>query len=472
MISKNIEYLLHLLGTDNTRIAAYAGCSESNFSRLRSGSRVPSPDSQTVKRYANAVYLCAADRDRLDVLCDLIDCQSREKFDIIRALINWMFNSSETMPPHIFGSDPNSFGSKLDSAMKIADLSNSRLSRLANIDPSYISRMRSGERMPRNNPELIETICEMIVQRAEEISSSGELMRLMGLPEGIDPEAKLSQMLAGWLYEQGSSADMIAVKKLISSIRASDTVQELNIPEFSSIATDLILNDTSSLYYGVEGLRRAVTRFLANAALNQSRGLILYSDQNMEWMSGVYTPVWATLMRECMLRKVPIKIIHNLDRSPSEMLTAISNWLPLYMSGMITPYYSTKAVGERFSFSVFYDIGKACIEGLCVKGAERDSEYRYITDISQLIYRGKQLDLFMESSRPLLLLSSEDTAPGDCAVYEFDDIRLCIGGNKVIIGKLGSQQINFTFDHPLLVRAFKSFADRIKPQIRPKHGSL
>ena len=55
MISKRIEYLLWVLATDNTQLAAYAGCSESNFSRLKSGSREPDRDSVTIRKFANAV---------------------------------------------------------------------------------------------------------------------------------------------------------------------------------------------------------------------------------------------------------------------------------------------------------------------------------------------------------------------------------------------------------------------------------
>ena len=45
-----------------------------------------------------------------------------------------------------------------------------------------------------------------------------------------------------------------------------------------------ILNDVREIYEGYEGLRAAVLRFLGNAVKSNAKELLLYSDQNMEWM--------------------------------------------------------------------------------------------------------------------------------------------------------------------------------------------
>ena len=53
-------------------------------------------------------------------------------------------------------------------------------------------------------------------------------------------------------------------------------------------------------------------------------------------------------MEACIRGGVRIRIIHNIDRGLEEMTAAIRGWLPLYMSGRIEGFYSTRPGGSRF----------------------------------------------------------------------------------------------------------------------------
>ena len=462
MIAKKIEYLLWLLGADNTQLAAYANCSESNFSRLRSGSRTPSKSSQTVKRFASAVCDYAKDRNMEEELCKAVCCSDPETA-LEKQLIEWLYDGSDPVPP-LGGqtSDLAVFGQKLSSAMDLISMTNSRLSRAANVDPSYISRMRSGTRLPKSNPRLIERLCSVMVQRAYEQDKINELEDLIGAQKGA-VEHELTKLLFIWLYDRSSSANMTAVRRLIDLIDTYPQPSTKDLPKFESIATDDILADSRTSYVGLEGLRSAVVRLLSNAANTAGSVLWLYSDQSMEWMHGDYAPVWMSLMRECLDRGIRVHIIHNIDRSVAEMVAAINYWMPLYFTGLIVPYYSTKRAGERFSSTIFISRGREAIVGSCVKGMEPEAVFGYYTDPVRLERCERAFETLLKDCRPLLKISREPAdAAGSSNVITANNLRFNLNDSGVIITKLTEPRMSFSFEHPVMSRAFLAYAESLR----------
>ena len=124
------------------------------------------------------------------------------------------------------------------------------------------------------------------------------------------------------------------------------------------------MKDDRNVYNGVSGLQDAVIRFLIMVCESKGQEMLLYSDQDMAWMMGPedFCLKWAMLMKYCVKSGIRIRIIHNIDRSPREMDMAIKSWLPLYMSGMVEPYYSEAVKDVRFFHTLFVCPGVAAIE--------------------------------------------------------------------------------------------------------------
>ena len=60
-----------------------------------------------------------------------------------------------------------------------------------------------------------------------------------------------------------------------------------------------------------------------------------------------------------------LNIIHNLDRPFNELLLGLEGWIPLYMTGLINPYYIKKNQNELYSYINL--ISKtAILDGKCV----------------------------------------------------------------------------------------------------------
>lgn len=403
MLSDRIETLFTLLQCSNTDIARYAGCSSGNISKLKSGNRVPKPGSRTIAVLAEGVYRYADYEALLPVLCELCGAAESRRETVIPALIAWLFETKEAAPPPRAVTPRSkrtqvlrrqSFGERLDRAMTALELSNAQLAALLNIDVSMVSRYRSGIYSPHGNERLSERLVGVLLSRAEKAARMQALAELCALPaERLDAGA-----LAEWLYSVPEDESGILAQKLLRSLdsyRHGHGVPP-ELPEAPSV-------ETADRYWGKEGLRKSVIRFLMDAE-REGGELLLYSDEPMDWLSGdpKYFALWASLMAACVRNGVSIRIIHNVDRDGTEMLDGIRGWLPLYISGRIEPYVFRREHNPRFCHTLFLRPGAACIHGFTPAGGGEDRWYDYITDMRRLDALKREFDRMVISASPFL----------------------------------------------------------------------
>ncbi len=414
MLSEKIDSLFELLSCTNVEIAEYAECDRSYISHIRRGSRKLSPSSRAIARLAEGVYLYADNENMLSVLCELCKVDNESRESLIPALVAWLFDTEETELPQIAkipkkrslqeekaAEDTHGFGEKLDAVMQLLELSNARLARRLNVDNSLVSRFRCGVRSPRNNQQMSEEITEILLERAIEQNRLDGLSRLCGISEELLADDENGRgLFSKWLYSSGSESDTSVIDNLLESIDSFAYTKRPDLPEYEPSLLDFEERD---IYWGNEGLRAAVCRFLS-AAAEGGGTLYLYSDEDQEWLSGdpSFFNKWAALMLACLKKGVKMKIIHNVDRDMDEMLTAISGWMPLYMSGMIEPHVCKRPRDTRFVRTFFLYPGKACIHGSFTRGAGDEKWYDYITDPEKLDSLRQDYQRLLDSSDDLL----------------------------------------------------------------------
>ncbi len=410
MFSEKVKQVLALLETTSADIARILDCDKSHISRMVSGARKPKVNGTAAWRLINGIYLAADEKGRTDKLCEIIQCESDCSADEIKThLMKWLYDGEEAdaaKPLSPVNKTPyRAFGEKLGAAMELSGLSNIRMGRLLNIDPSYISRFRSGLRSPKANPKMMSDICITLTDRAASQGKLSALSRLTGSEAGAPTDREsVFYAVYEWLYSTERTDETPLVQGLIDQI-GSFSADIIKPPlTFEEAADEDIISEDISAYYGTSGLRRAVIRFLGNVFQRGEKELYLYSDQNMEWMTGdpYFRAKWASLMILCVTNGTRISIIHNINRDLSEMTDAIKSWLPLYPSGMIKSYYCKSRAGERFSTTLFLCPGYACISGSNVIGTENESGmYRFDTDEDQLMAHRIAYDELIEHSGEL-----------------------------------------------------------------------
>ena len=408
--------MFELLGASNKDIASFAGVDRSGISRIKSGSRVPKPSSISTVKLIDGIFLFADDKNEMKRLISAISCpvENPSPDEIKQYILQYLFEGYREEPVRMRKTKSKetdksasfrSYGAKLDAVMNTANLSNMRLARMLHIDASAVSRFRNGLRTPKSNPKLTNEICDVLFARVFELDRFNELLALAKIPlELSDDKEECRRRFRDWLCDFETEDTSALAEKLLDNISSFSADIKLPLPDLDEAAPDSILNSKDNVYFGTEGIRCAVRRFLGNAVKKRAKELWLYSDQDMGWMTDDmdFRLIWTALMRECVGCGIKIRIIHNINRNPDEMTDAINSWLPLYMSGIIESFYFKKQSESRFSTTIFLCPGLACISSVHVPGNEDKCIYRYDTDEKLLEIHKAEYKKLLDMSKQLV----------------------------------------------------------------------
>lgn len=404
MFSEKLNQLMAALKTNNSELARYAGFDRTNISRMRSGARVPKPGGVSAQKLMRGLWALAEAREARKALAALTGHQSGGAVTQA-ALCDWLF-AGEEAPPSPRTARPRRgrgtiFSEKLDAAMALAGWSNAQLSRRLNVDASLISRFRSGERSPKANPELAGRLSHLLYERVAVLGRQGALARLMGADERLADEAAFSRWLCDF---EPFEADWAAAAGQLLAAFDGDLSRAGEEPAPPDVPVPPAEGAQPAVYIGTAGIRAAVLRFLTAALSCKAKMLWLYSDQPMDWLvaDSAFHAKWAALMRACVKGGMRIRMIHSIGRGLGEMQAAIRSWLPLYMSGMMEPYYSTHSGRGAFSHTLFLCPGVAAVTACHVAGCEATGLYHYHEAASSLAaaeaaYRG-----LLAQAKPLM----------------------------------------------------------------------
>lgn len=463
MFTKRLNQLWEgaLGGPANTAFSDVTGYDRSYISRLRGGDRVPAPNSKAARNLIQALVLYAQKTGRTGELRAAVGRgPDVPASDLPLVMMDWLYEGYRPAQgeEEARAQAAGDFGRRLDAVMALTELSNVRLARLANVDASLVSRYRRGLRLPRSNREIVSWITRVLFQRIQAQGRLDRLAQLTGIPAETlaDEEAGFPSFRA-WLCD-AAPGDGRLVERFLESVNGFSPAAPpgLDVPDGAGG-----LDDGASEYRGNAGLRRAALRFLGEALSRRAGELLLYSDQSTRWMTEDprFTQRWAALMAALAQNGTRIKIIHHVDRGLEEMLDAIQNWMPLYMSGQIESWYCPRENGGRFCHTLFLAPGGAGVAAVFVPGREPDARYRYLTDPQDLAPCQELFEDLLAQSRPLASREPPGEDLGEpVAGVPFSHIRVLLGKRSVTVRHLAQPAMSFTLTHPMIRAAFASYA--------------
>ena len=233
------------------------------------------------------------------------------------------------------------FCEKLDCLMKITDTSNSALALYVRLDPSHISRLRRGQRGPIRDGACIDAISAYFARRCRTDFQKNALRELMD-ERVADNEADLRRQLAAWLTAENGDDSASGRATDVTPLRGEKAV--------------CAENAQITVYYGCGSKRQAAEAFISAAEMQEKPGtLLLFSDEAVEWMTedAAFSSRWAARMTGLLRSGKRICIIHTVNRNLGEMSSAFQLWMPLYMTGMIEPYYCPRVRDGIFRRTLF-----------------------------------------------------------------------------------------------------------------------
>lgn len=311
------------------------------------------------------------------------------------------------------------FCEKLDFLMSMTKTTNSMLALQLSLDASYISRLRTGTRKPAKEAGYLRVMAAYFSRRCSEKNLTDNV---------IDAIRKTSSSCLEGILENAADNPEAAVHAWLNDMEAdtgrpignflnhlsSMTVKKPQVLDTARVADIRLYKHADvQIFYGMEGKREAVVEFL-EAVIRQSVPctLLLSSEENMDWLTEKheYTTKWAYLLQQIIMRGNRIKIIHHLSRNIDEMLMAIGEWLPIYMTGVVEPYYYPKTRDGIFQRTVFVAPGTAAVLSTSVAGKINHTANYLIRDEKAVVAAAAEFGDYLALCRPLLRVFNDKKA--------------------------------------------------------------
>jgi len=259
------------------------------------------------------------------------------------------------------------FFEKLDFLMNITNTSNSALGQKVKLDPSYISRLRKGKRNATKDEAVINKMADYFSRHCVSDYQRKALSDTLNINMSVTDTYEISVYIAKWLGNikddeiKAIEGFLDGLNKLNINSKMPKKMTETNKQKNESSKSP---QDEISIYYGVKGKRQAAEYFLMEVlAQDKPETLLLYSDEATDWMTEdpEFAAKWAELMIAVLSKGNKIKIIHTVSRDLDEMLNAIRQWMPLYITGLIEPYHYPKKRDGVFKKTMFVCPGVSAV---------------------------------------------------------------------------------------------------------------
>ena len=379
------------LNCSSKKLSNESGLSESVISRYRSGERTPVKNSEQLNKLTNALFNIAKDNDK-----------NKYTFDKIESDFNSTLASDDF--------DYTTFSNNLNTLITSLNINTHEMSKYIVFDASHISRIRYGKAKPSNPVEFSNKICSYILNRYKNPDDINNLMMIIGCKKSDLSNEKIYSTLFNWL-----TSEIVPVKNQISdflhhldSFNLDDYIKVIKFNELKVPSIPFYKAKTKH-YYGIEEMKQGELNFFKGTVLSKSKeDIFMCSDMPMEDMAKDidFGKKWMFAIAMCLKKGHHLNIIHNLDRPFNEMMLGLESWIPIYMTGQISPYYLSNLKNNIYNH-LNYVSAAAALSGECINGFHNKGMYYLTTNKNEIEYYKEKSDLLLKKAKPLMEIYRE-----------------------------------------------------------------
>ena len=387
---QSAKYLKEL-NCSSKKLSNESGLSESVISRYRSGERTPVKNSEQLNKLTKALFNIAKD-------------SGKNKYTLDKIVSD--FNSVLTSDDF----DYTTFSNNLNTLITSLNINTHEMSKYIVFDASHISRIRYGKAKPSNPVEFSNKICSYILNRYKNPDDINNLMMIIGCKKSDLSNEKIYSTLFNWL-----TSEIVPVKNQISdflhhldSFNLDDYIKVIKFDELKVPSIPFYKAKTKH-YYGIEEMKQGELNFFKGTVLSKSKeDIFMCSDMPMEDMAKDidFGKKWMFAIAMCLKKGHHLNIIHNLDRPFNEMMLGLESWIPIYMTGQISPYYLSNLKNNIYNH-LNYVSAAAALSGECINGFHNKGMYYLTTNKNEIEYYKEKSDLLLKKAKPLMEIYRE-----------------------------------------------------------------
>ena len=452
-----LEYM-KLLKFNTTELCDNSGLSYTLINRYLNNIRKPKEDSKYFNKVVNGVYQLSLSRNS--------DLTKENIYNTLK----------ESLTADMFKIDYNLFVDNFNTLQEELNLTTVEISNAVGYDSSFISRMKSKERKPADFEVFIDKLRNYIISLCQDENTKSILVKILNCSnEDISNIEIFKEIFTKWICSQHIDSKPDDVLNFLTKLDNFNLSDYINT-DFSKIKvpTVPVLFKSSKMYFGIEGRKQAEGEFLKTTLLSKSNEpIFFYSDLPMTQTGEdeEFKKKWVYAMSVLLKRGLHLNMVHTLNRPINELLLGLENWIPIYMTGSISPYYFKNPPSNFFNGSQCTS-GSIALTSECIKYNEKKSKFYLTTKKDEVEFEKEKSKYMLSKATPLMTIYKENDKEQfeefikqnekeniqELKKDNFKNIDFYINEDKwVIINKKTNPEIHFVIHHEKLVNTIKTF---------------
>lgn len=394
MFREKLNKYMELLHCSGKEFAEYSGISEATVSRYRSGARTPKANSEDMKRLCRGIC-AAAEKKEIDL-----------SYKTVLSELNTLAEAVSF--------DYDSLQKKLNVLCNVFSVNLADMSKSLKYDSSYISRIRNGKRRPANPQKFAYDVAGYFSVCYNSDSDKKIIAEILNIkPSLIKARDNYVSELTSWLTDSKvTKKPENPIGNFLSALNSFDLNEYIKAIRFDELKVPSLPFQlpTAKRYYGIDEMKNGELDFLKATALSKSNhDVFMYSDMQMDDMAAdmEFSKKYMFGLAVMLKKGLHLNVIHNLNRPFNELMLGLECWIPLYMTGQISPYYLKGAHNQLFCH--FLNVsGAAALSGECVSGFHAKGRYYLTKNKDELSYYQERSSFILKKAYPLMDIYRED----------------------------------------------------------------
>ena len=293
-----------------------------------------------------------------------------------------------------------------DLLLATLDVGIGRLCRHINYDASTVSRFRNGSRRPSDPEKFASSVAEYVARELDSVRDRAALAHLIGCAEDELADSSVRyEKLMSWLFGDRDHRNHPVSDFLfkLDEFNLNDYIKVIHFDDLKVPSAPFQIPN-SKTYFGLDQMMESELDFLKATVLSKSaEPVIMYSDMPMAEMAKdpEFPKKWMFGMAMMLKKGLHLNQIHDLNRSFEDMMLGLESWIPMYMTGQVSPFYLKEP-----SNSVFLHLlkvsGAAALCGEAIAGHHAEGRYYLTKSKKELGYYTARAQELLGAARPLM----------------------------------------------------------------------
>ena len=370
-----LNYYIKQLNITSKQLSNKSNISESVISRYKKGERTPLINSNQLNNLINALNNINIEKNK-----PIKENIKIELEQLIKNKDNFNYDNLNTLINEL-------------------NININKMAKYINFDQSHISRIRYGKSKPRDPINLAIKIENYI---KEKHSSQIDKDKLKSILKEQSIESYLTNT-------NKQDQKIISFLEKFNDFNLNDYIKEIKFDELKIPNIPFYKAKTKN-YYGIEEMKQGELDFFKTTVLSKTKkDIFMYSNMPMEDMAKDidFGKKWMFAIACCLKKGLHLNIIHNLDRPYNEMMLGLQSWIPIYMTGQVSPYYFKNNKNNIYN-QIDYTSEVAALSGECINGSHDLGKYYLTTNKKEVEYYNKKTNLLLKKANPLMEIYKEN----------------------------------------------------------------